>query len=89
MGVEFTARELAKEPLSPEEIMRISGGDPESLIDRRKPSFRKLGVGKKELSQQEAIDLMLEEPSIIKRPIYEIDGEIVIGDRERVAALLG
>ena len=57
-GIGFTARELAKEPLSRDEIMRLSNGDPASLIDTRKPSFRKLGVGDKTLSADQAIDLM-------------------------------
>ena len=60
-----------------------------SLIDRRKPSFRKLRVGNRDLSAEEAIELMQREPSIIKRPIYEIDGEIVIGvDQETLDRLL-
>jgi arsenate reductase-like glutaredoxin family protein len=79
MGVKFSERELAKEPLSPDEIRRLSGGDPVSLIDRRKPSFKKLGVGDRTLSDDEAIDLMTQEPSIIRRPIFEIDGEILFG----------
>ena len=60
-----------------------------SLIDRRKPSFRKLGVGNRDLSAEEAIELMQREPSIIKRPSYEIDGGIVIGvDQETLDRLL-
>lgn len=89
-GIEFTPRELAKEPLSRDEIMRLSKGDPASLIDRRKPSFRKLGVGDGELLEEEAIELMMKEPSIIRRPIYEFDGEIVFGsDQDRLAQLIG
>ncbi len=53
-----------------------------SLIDRRKPSFKKLGIGDNALSDQEAIALMQQEPSIIRRPIFEIDGEIVFGYNE-------
>ena len=79
MGVQFSERELAKEPLSPDEIRRLSGGDPVSLIDRRKPSFKKLGIGDRPLSEDEAIGLMAREPSIIHRPIFEIGGEVLIG----------
>ncbi len=85
----FSERELAKEPLSADEIRRLSGGDPVSLIDRRKPSFRKLGVGNRELTAEEAIELMQQEPSIIRRPIFEIDGEIVVGfDQAKLERLL-
>ena len=53
-----------------------------SLIDRRKPSFKKLGIGDNALSDQEAIALMQQEPSIIRRPIFEIEGEIVFDYNE-------
>jgi regulatory protein spx len=90
MGVEFSERELAKEPLSPDEFRRLSGGDPVSLVDRRKPSFKKLGIGDRALSEAEAIDLMTREPSIIRRPIFEIDGEIVFGfNQQELDRLLG
>lgn len=87
--MQFKERELTKEPLTPEEIRRLSGGDPASLIDRRKPSFKRLGVGDRPLSAQEAIGLMQKDPSIIRRPIFEIDGEIVVGfDEKKLSALL-
>ena len=82
MGVDFKERELAKQPLSREELLRISGGAPQTLMDRRKPSFRKLGLGDRPLTDDEAIDLMQREPSIIRRPILEIDGEVIVGWNE-------
>ena len=81
---------MTKEPLVPAEILRISNGEPESLIDKRKPSFKAFGLGKEPLTEAEAIDLIRKEPSIIRRPIFEIDGEIVFGyDKERLRELLG
>ena len=77
--MEFTERELAKQPLSPDELRRVSQGDPSSLIDRRKPSFKALGIGDRNLTTEEAIDLMRKEPSIIRRPIFEIGADIIIG----------
>ncbi len=74
---------MAKNPLTPEEVRRLSGGKPVTLIDRRKPSFKALGIGDRELTDDEAIALMRKEPSIIRRPIFEIDGQVVIGFNER------
>ena len=89
-GVKFNERELAKEPLTAEELRRISGGSPASLIDRRKPSFKALGIGDRELSDDEAIALMQKEPSIIRRPIFEIDGEVLVGfNQPELEKLLG
>ncbi|MBF8299505.1 MAG: ArsC family [Dehalococcoidia bacterium] len=52
--------------------MRLSGGQPVSLIDRKKPSFKALGVGDKALTSDEAIALMHKEPNIIRRPIFDV-----------------
>ncbi|MBM4405466.1 MAG: hypothetical protein FJ039_04670 [Chloroflexi bacterium] len=88
--MKFTERELAKQPLTPDEIKRLSGGKPNDLIDRKKPSFRALGIGDKTLSDKEAIELMLKNPSIIRRPIYDVDGQIVLGvDEAKLKKLLG
>jgi arsenate reductase-like glutaredoxin family protein len=62
--------------------MRFSGGNPENLIDKKKPSYRALGLGDKKLSAAEAIDLMGKNPSIIRRPIFDIDGDVMIGYKE-------
>ncbi len=76
--------------MSRDEVLRLSSGDPASLIDTRKPSFRKLGVDGSSLSSEQALDLIAKEPSILRRPIYEIDGEIVFGsDKDRLAELIG
>ena len=78
----FTERELAKQPLTAEEVRRLSGGKPASLVDRRKPSFKALGVGDRELSDQEAIALIQKDPNIVRRPMFEIDGEVLFGYNE-------
>ena len=42
------------------------------------------------LSSEQALDLIAQEPSILRRPIYEIDGEIIFGsDKDRLAELIG
>ena len=47
-------------------------------------------MGDRELSDEEALELIRREPSIIRRPIFEIDGEVVVGvDQQRLDRLLG
>ena len=87
-GIKFTERELAKQPLTRAEIMRLSKNNPVALIDRRKPSFKKLGAGDKALTDDEAIALMAKDPSIIRRPIFEIEGDVLIGYSAAQAAVV-
>lgn len=61
----------------------------ETVLNRAGPTFRKLpDADKKDLTQEKAIMLMRSNPSMIKRPILEKDGELEFGFRpERYAAL--
>jgi arsenate reductase len=58
----------------------------EVLLNRAGTTFRKLPEGDKEgLTEARAIDLMLAQPSMIKRPVLELGaGKLVIGFRTEV-----
>ena len=53
----------------------------ETLLNRAGTTFRKLPEAEKEaLTAAKAIDLMLAQPSMIKRPVMELtDGKLVVG----------
>jgi Spx/MgsR family transcriptional regulator len=63
----------------------------ETVINRSGTTFRKLGDAQKQgLTQDKAIALMVDQPSMIKRPVLEADGKLEIGFKpERYAALFG
>jgi len=52
----------------------------ETLLNRAGTTFRKLPDADKEgLTERKAIKLMLEQPSMIKRPVLEISGKLLVG----------
>lgn len=52
----------------------------EMLLNRAGTTFRKLpDMDKADLDERKAIALMLGQPSMIKRPVLERDGQIVVG----------
>ncbi len=52
----------------------------ETLLNRAGTTFRKLPDKDKEgLDERKALRLMREQPSMIKRPVLEIDGRVVVG----------
>ena len=52
----------------------------ETVLNRAGTTFRKLDdADKQDLDQEKAIALMLAQPSMIKRPVLEADGRIIIG----------
>ena len=52
----------------------------EVLLNRSGTTFRKLAeADKTDLNQDKAIALMLEQPSMIKRPVLDAGGELLVG----------
>ena len=52
----------------------------ETLLNRAGTTFRKLPEAQKEgLNAAKALSLMLAQPSMIKRPVVEMDGKILVG----------
>jgi arsenate reductase (glutaredoxin) len=52
----------------------------ETVLNRAGTTFKKLpDTDKADLTQAKAIGLMLAQPSMIKRPVVEADGQILIG----------
>ena len=52
----------------------------ELLLNRSGTTFRKLpDADKTDIDQEKAIGLMLAQPSMIKRPVLDIDGKLLVG----------
>ena len=63
----------------------------ETVLNRAGTTFRKLDEAQKaDLDQDKAIELMLAQPSMIKRPVLDRDGALTLGfAADRYAALFG
>jgi arsenate reductase len=57
----------------------------EALLNRSGTTFRKLSEGEKQgLHEDKAVGLMLAQPSMIRRPVVETNGDLLVGfDPER------
>jgi arsenate reductase len=52
----------------------------ETLLNRAGTTFRKLPEERKEgITGTKALALMLEQPSMIKRPVLEVGGKVIVG----------
>jgi arsenate reductase-like glutaredoxin family protein len=75
--VEINDRDFFKEKFSRDEIKELLQGKPAAeMFNFKSPGFKKLGVDKDSLSDEKLIDLMLEEPRLVRRPVVRIDGEV-------------
>jgi arsenate reductase len=91
-GIDFDRVDFHVEPLSADEIrelVRKTGRPARELFRAREPVYEELGLGEREVDDEEAIALMAEHTELMQRPV------VVKGDRailarpvERVAELL-
>jgi arsenate reductase (glutaredoxin) len=59
----------------------------EVLLNRAGTTFRKLPEREREnVTEKRAIALMLEQPSMIKRPVLDVGGELVVGFKPEIYA---
>ena len=83
-------RDLGKEPLSEGEIEALIGdADVMEFLNTRSASYRQQGFKKQPPTKTQAIELMAQDPNLIKRPIVVKGRTKVIGfNEERLRALV-
>ena len=71
------------------ELIRKMRIKPRDLLRTSEPVYRELGLAKGEFSEAELIDLMINHPDLIQRPIVERGSRAVLGrPTENVKQLL-
>ncbi len=78
-GIEFEYREYKKEPLSKKElqgVLKKLGVGPRDVL--RKRDATKLGLSGDE-SDAELVDLMVENPTLLERPIGVVGNKAAVG----------
>ena len=71
------------------ELIKKMGIAPRELLRTGEAVYRELGLGKRELSDDEIIRLMAENPDLMQRPIVERGRRAVLGrPTERIKELL-
>ena len=79
-GFELLERDFFKEVFSRDELVGIIGSrSPEDFFSFRSPSFKKLGLDREHLKNDDLIDLMLQEPRLIRRPLISGRGMLFVG----------
>ena len=78
-GINFRARDFFEEPFSEVEIRNIVGeGSFREVFSFKSPSFRKIGTNPDSLNEDMMLELMLNEPRLIRRPLIVIGKKVVI-----------
>jgi arsenate reductase (glutaredoxin) len=91
-GADFESINYYEKPLTVEELGKLVkklGIAPRDLLRKGEQVYRDLGIAKRDLSDDELIQLMVENPDLIQRPIVVKGNKAVLGrPPENVDALL-
>ena len=76
-NIAFNDRDFFKDRFSRSEIAELLQGKPAAeMFNFSSPSFKKLGLDRDSLSDDELVDLMLKEPRLVRRPVVRIDNDV-------------
>jgi arsenate reductase-like glutaredoxin family protein len=79
-GVTFETIDIFRKPLSVEDIRRIAAEHPISeLFSWRSPQAKARGITPGSRSDAELVELMAQEPRLIRRPLVQVGTELAIG----------
>jgi regulatory protein spx len=79
-GFELVKHDLAKERPSPELLSRlIDEQGLETVLNTRSPAFKALGLDPSTITKAKALELMREQPNLMKRPLVLTKKKAVFG----------
>ncbi len=79
-GTEVSERDFFKETFSEEEIRDMASlVGIEQIFARRSPSLKLMGMADKELTEDEIVRLMLQEPKLVRRPLMRVGDKLMVG----------
>jgi arsenate reductase (glutaredoxin) len=91
-GVDFNAVDYYIEPLSEgklRELVKKMGIKASELFRKKEEIYKKLKLGEKEVSDEEAIRLMVQHPDLLQRPIVERGSKAILArPAERLKEIL-
>jgi Spx/MgsR family transcriptional regulator len=77
-GIEYVFQDLKKKPLNRDELLDlVQKLSLETVLNKKGTTWRNLGLNSDELSPKQLFDLLLDNQSMIKRPVL-VQGEAVM-----------
>jgi arsenate reductase len=86
----FEQQDIKHEAITSEQLdeMKALAGNYEALFSRVARKYKSMGLKDKKLEESDYRQLILEEYTFLKRPVFIIDQEIFIGNSKKVVAAI-
>lgn len=79
-GIDITKHDLAKDPPSRKQLESwIDDEHPEEFLNKRSPVYKERNLAGRKMTKKQVIDLIEQEPNLIRRPVVLIKGKPVFG----------
>jgi arsenate reductase-like glutaredoxin family protein len=92
LDVELDRRDFFRERFSRdelEELLTRIGASPADVLSTRSKAYKTLGLAGRDVADRDLLDLMVAEPTLLRRPLIVSGSTWVAGfDRQRIAALV-
>jgi arsenate reductase/regulatory protein spx len=90
-GVELDERDFFQDGFTEDELRALIGERPVSgYFSYNSPSFRKMGLDRDQISDDQLLKMMVDEPRLVRRPLIHSGDELVIGtDKKAMARVFG
>ena len=83
-SVELEERDFFQDRFSEDELRQLLQGQRLSeIFSWSSPSFKALGLTADSLEDQELLQLMLQEPRLIRRPLIKIGERLIVGGAQK------
>lgn len=79
LGIEVEIRDYYKKPLEAAELEKLLPANPAPMLGTKSPKYKELGLKDRAISKAEAIELMVGDNNLLKRPILVHSKGTVIG----------
>ena len=83
---DFEKQDIKTDQMTFDQIdaMKERSGSYESLFSRKAMKYRSMGLGDKNLSENDYRKLIQEEYTFLKRPVFIVDDQIFVGNSKKV-----
>jgi arsenate reductase (glutaredoxin) len=78
-GIEYTFHDYKKEGADPAKLATWLAAEGDAVLNTRGTTFRKLSDADKARGTSDPVALMVEHPSLIKRPVVECPSALLVG----------
>ena len=86
-GVSLEERDFFDDRFTEDELRGLFGGRPVSeFFSWNSPSFKKMGLNREDLGDDDLIRLMAEEPRLVRRPLIQVRGDLIVGTDKKAMA---